>query len=69
MPYTTCPNCRTTLYSAAAYSTVDRCPRCHTTLEPAARMAEVRALQRSFAARDGLTRRPGPDPAPGQPPT
>ena len=33
MPYMNCPNCRTSLYSAAAYSTVEECPRCLGTLE------------------------------------
>ena len=33
MPYMNCPNCRTSLYSAAAYSTVEECPRCLGILE------------------------------------
>jgi acetyl-CoA carboxylase beta subunit len=28
MPYSNCPNCDLTIYSAAIYSTVERCPRC-----------------------------------------
>jgi hypothetical protein len=57
MPYTTCPNCRKTAYSAASYSTAEHCPHCHGTLAPALRLAEVRALQRSIAARNSLSDR------------
>ncbi len=32
MPYLNCRKCRLQVYSAAAYSTVDRCPRCEALL-------------------------------------
>lgn len=45
MPYLNCPNCRLTLYSAAAHSTVDSCPRCDTALGgPPRRMFDSTAL-------------------------
>lgn len=28
MPYVTCPDCATTAYTAARFSTRDECPRC-----------------------------------------
>jgi ssDNA-binding Zn-finger/Zn-ribbon topoisomerase 1 len=55
MPYTTCPKCRKSVYTAAAHTPSDPCPHCHEPMQRAARLAEVRALQRSFAARDALT--------------
>jgi hypothetical protein len=32
MPYTTCPSCRLSSFTAAAYSSRDDCPRCGTEL-------------------------------------
>ena len=55
MPYLHCPSCDKTLYSAVPHPAIDRCAHCDAPLEPAARLAEVRALQRTFAARDLLT--------------
>jgi hypothetical protein len=34
MPYTHCPSCRLSVFSAAGHSSRDECPRCGTQLSP-----------------------------------
>jgi len=54
MPYTHCPSCRLTTFSAAAHSSRDECPRCGTEL--------MRQPRRLFLRPD-LDPVPGPAPA------
>jgi hypothetical protein len=40
MPYVTCPDCTTSAYTAARFSTSDDCPRCGASLRGARRDSE-----------------------------
>ena len=52
MPFTCCPACGLTLYSAAGHSTRDECPACARPLPPTARVACGRFSRvRGLAAR------------------
>lgn len=51
MPYLNCPNCRMSLYSTAAHSTIEECPRCLGTLE---RRIPMFSTERRFEAPFGF---------------
>ena len=59
MPYRHCPECRLTVYSAAAVSTIDHCPRCDSELG--------REARRFFPASARVARRANAGPGDGRP--
>jgi hypothetical protein len=72
MPYLNCPNCRLSVYSAAAYATLDYCPRCDARLGQTRRLflspLPDRLMGRPATAPGGAPIEPAdppPAPAPG----